>query len=279
MKKALIYTVISVLTASAVFAEEKPLIFNAPALNRDSIKQIRNQNIADDFLKIITYSPETKHASTSIDATKKYDEAKEKFAQGNITAAYKDFKEVVQQSKHNDFVNIGLAYKFANLGFFSLSQEAILNIEDQELYKNQIELIKLRLYPGVALSYDEEIYLAQNFTEIYFNNLAFEIVREMTKKSDLLKKSDYANYILAQGDINLKEYGRSQNAINKAISMNPENANYQKIKAQIYCENNKYTDAIKISTLLPTRNKRTQSKYFSKQKRLQVTCASWRNLF
>ena len=172
MKKALIYTVISVLTASAVFAEEKPLIFNAPALNRDSIKQIRNQNIADDFLKIITYSPETKHASTSIDATKKYDEAKEKFAQGNITAAYKDFKEVVQQSKHNDFVNIGLAYKFANLGFFSLSQEAILNIEDQELYKNQIELIKLRLYPRVALSYDEEIYLAQNFTEIYFNNLA-----------------------------------------------------------------------------------------------------------
>lgn len=254
MKKALIYTVISVLTASAVFAEEKPLIFNAPALNRDSIKQIRNQNIADDFLKIITYSPETKHASTSIDSTKKYDEAKEKFAQGNITAAYKDFKEVVQQSKHNDFVNIGLAYKFANLGFFSLSQEAILNIEDQELYKNQIELIKLRLYPGVALSYDEEIYLAQNFTEIYFNNLAFEIVREMTKKSDLLKKSDYANYILAQGYINLKEYGRAQNAINKAISMNPENANYQKIKAQIYCENNKYTDAIKISTLLLSKN-------------------------
>ena len=254
MKKALLLAAISILSVSAAIAEEKPLQYSAPAINRDTLRQIKNQNIANDFLKIITYSSETKHAATSIDASKKYDEAKEKFAQGNITAAYRDFKDVVQQSKRNDFVNITLAYKLANLGFFSLSQEAILNIEDQELYKNQIELIKLRLYPKVALSYDEEIYLAQNFTEIYFNNLAFEIVREMSKKSDLLKKSDYANYILAQGYINLKEYGKAQNAINKAISMNQENANYQKIKAQIFCENNKLSDAIKVTSQLLSKN-------------------------
>lgn len=254
MRKIFILTAITILAASSALAEEKSLQFNAPAVSRDAIKPVRTKTIANDLLKIITYSSETKHASTSIDASKKYDDAKEKFAQGNITTAYRDFKDVVQQSKHNDFVNIGLAYKFANLGFFSLSQEAILNIDDQELYKNQIDLIKTRLFPKIALSYDEEIYLAQNFTEIYFNNLAFEIVREMSKKTDLVKKSDYANYILAQGYTNLKEYGKAQNAINKAISMNPDNANYQKLKAQIFCENNKYSDAIKVSTLLLSKN-------------------------
>ena len=72
----------------------------------------------------------------------------------------------------------------------------------------------------------------------------------MTKKTDLLKKSDYANYILAQGYINLKEYNKALNAINKAISMNPDNSNYQKIKAQIFCENNKFSDAIKVTEQL-----------------------------
>ena len=249
-KKVIFLTAILFLTMTAVRSEEKPALYSAPALNRDSLKQIKNNNIANDFLKIITYSSDIKQNTNGNDAIRKYDEAKEKFSQGNITSAYRDFKDVVQLSKHNDFVNISLAYKFANLGFFSLSQEAMLNIEDNELYKNQIELIKQHLFPKTALSYDEEIYLAQNFTEIYFNNLAFEVVREMTKKTDLLKKSDYANYILAQGYINLKEYNKALNAINKAISMNPDNANYQKIKAQIFCENNKFSDAIKVTEQL-----------------------------
>lgn len=251
MKKLFLFLILSSLASASAFAEEKPLQYSAPSLTKDSIKQIMNKTITDDFLRIITFSPETRSLSTHHPSLK-YDEAKEKFFQGNITAAYKDFKELIDQSANNDFLSIGLAYKFANIGLFSLAQEAINNVEDKDLYKKQIDLIKTDLFPRVALSYDEEIYLAQNFTEIYFNNLAFEVVREMgKKKSELTKRSDYANYILAQGYANIKEYSKAQNAVNKAISINPENANYQKLKAQIYCENNKFSDSVKtINNLL-----------------------------
>ena len=176
----------------------------------------------------------------------KYNEANDKFAQGNITSAYRDYKTILQFSENEDFVNLGFAYKFANIGLFSLAQEAINNIKDRELYNNQIQLIKARFFPQVVLSYDDEILLAQNYTEIYYNNLAFEVARDMAKMPEKFKRSDYAHYILSQAYYNTKEYNKAINEINKALSINPDNANYVKYKAQIYCETNKFSEAVKL---------------------------------
>ena len=266
MKKALLYLCIaSTITYGSycsALAEEHPAAPSAPSVHptpvrpavdvvpfnaqKDAMKQIKNEGLVNDFFKIITYTGDPIKASpNSGDSSKKYEEANRKYAQGNITAAYRDYKDLLDLSRKNDFLNLGLAYKFANLGLFSLSQHAISNIENKDLYGNQITLIQKKLYPKITLTYDEEIYLAQNYTEIYFNNLAFEIVREMGKKSELTKKSDYANYILAQAYMNIKEYNKAINAVNKAISINSDNANYYKLKAQIYAENNKFSDATK----------------------------------
>ena len=218
------------------------------AFTNDNMKQIKNSGLANDLFKIITFSQPAdsfRAGSSAMSYTKQYEAANQKFSQGNITAAYKDYKSVLNTNKSDDFVYLGFAYKLANLGLFSLAQESINNICNTGLYKTQIELIKKVFFPTMALSYDEEIYLAQCYTEIYFNNLAFEVVRELSKNSALLKKSDYANYILAQAYLNLKEYGKAMSSINKALSMSDNNANYLKLKAQIYCENNKYNDAIK----------------------------------
>ena len=101
-------------------------------------------------------------------------------------------------------MNLGLAYKFANIGLFSLAQDAINNIQDRELYNTQIQLIKSRLFPQMVLSYDDEILLAQNYTEIYYNNLAFEVARDMSKMPERYKRSDYAHYILSQAYLCLR---------------------------------------------------------------------------
>lgn len=226
--------------------------------NQENLKLIKNNDLTKDFLRIITFSqPSDIALSASAEKTdyqKKYNEANEKFTQGNITAAYKDYKAILIANPTDDFVNLGLAYKFANMGLFSLSQEAINNIQDREIYNNQIQLIKSKLFPQVILSYDDEIQLAQNYTEIYYNNLAFEVARDMGKLPDKYKRSDYAHYILSQAYYNIKEYNKAVNEINRALSINPENTNYLKYKAQIFCETNKLSDAIKILDNLLAQN-------------------------
>ena len=217
--------------------------------NKENLKLIKNNELTNDFVRIITFSQNTAAANSinpaKIDYAKKYAEANEKFKQGNITTAYKDYKTLLLAMNGDDFVNLGFAYKFANIGLFSLAQEAINNVQDRELYNYQIQLIKSKLFPQVVLSYDDEIQLAQNYTEIYYNNLAFEVARDMNKMPERLKRSDYAHFILSQAYYNIKEYNKAVNEINRALSINPDNANYIKYKAQIFCETNKLSDAVK----------------------------------
>lgn len=216
--------------------------------NKENLKLIKNNRLTNDFLKIITFAQtaENAQAAAGEDLSKKYAEANEKFTQGNITSAYKDYKSILLASSTDDFVNLGFAYKFANMGLFSLAQEAVNNIQDRETYNHQIQLIKSKFFPQVVLSYDDEILLAQNYTEIYYNNLAFEVARDMGKLPDNLKRADYAHYILSQAYYNIKEYNKAVSEINRALSINPDNANYLKFKAQIFCETNKLSDAVKI---------------------------------
>jgi len=241
----------------SVFAQELPtdfLITPVTNFNKENLNIIKNNDITKDFLKIITYSSNVDKLSESqfknIDYSNVYNEANNKFVQGNITAAYKDYKIITSKWVNDDFVNLGLAYKFANMGLFSLAQEAINNIQDRELYNNQIQLIKSRLFPQVVLSYDDEVKLAQSFTEIYYHNLAFEVARDMSKFYDLHKRSDYANYILSQAYYNIKEYNKAISFINKALAINPDNLNYLKYKAQILCETNKSSEANKIIEMM-----------------------------
>ncbi len=226
--------------------------------NQENLKLIKNNDLTKDFLRIITFSQSSDTAISSpaekTDYQKRYNEANEKFTQGNITAAYKDYKSIIIANTNDDFVNLGLAYKFANMGLFSLAQEAINNIQDREIYNNQIQLIKSNLFPQVVLSYDDEIQLAQSYTEIYYNNLAFEVARDMGKLPEKYKRSDYAHYILSQAYYNIKEYNKAINEINRALAINPENTNYLKYKAQIFCETNKLSEAIKILDSLLAQN-------------------------
>ncbi len=249
---AILTTTISVAAAQATFSQDGERdIVKTPVstFNKENLKLIKNNELTNDFVKIITFSQNTGAAASinpaKFDYSKKYAEANEKFSQGNITSAYKDYKSLVAAMSNDDFVNLGFAYKFANIGLFSLAQEAINNIQDRELYNYQIQLIKSKLFPQVVVSYDDEIMLAQNYTEIYYNNLAFEVAREMNKMPDRLKRSDYAHFILSQAYYNIKEYNKAINEINKSLSINPDNVNYIKYKAQIFCETNRLPDAIR----------------------------------
>ncbi len=176
----------------------------------------------------------------------RYEDAVNKFIQGNTVVAYKDLYAVLKTSPTEDFLYLSLAHKFNEMGFFSLSNDALNQIDDDEIWQRQTKLLRSVYAPKQTLSYDEEIYLAGLYSDIFFHNLAFEVVKELSKNDKLLKYSDYACYMLSLAYFETKEYKQALGAINKALAIYPENVNYLKTKAQILCELKDYKQATKI---------------------------------
>lgn len=236
-----------------VLAGEVHLNLQSPKASASSVEININRNkINSDLIKLITLDGMSSTESVSDITLNKNSFGKyflsgdDKFAQANITAAYSAYTKAVIASNNNDFQALLVAYKLANIGFFTLSQHAINQIADTELYSAQTNSIKEIFFPSITLSYDEEILLAELYADIYYNNLAQETIKELGKNSNLLKKSDYANYIMAQAYFESGEYNKAMNAINKALNLKKNSPFYLQYKAKILCETKNYDDAIKI---------------------------------
>lgn len=238
-------------------AQEIHLNLQSPQTPSSAIEINLNKNkINSDLIKLITLEGMSSNESVEDIAKNKNSFAKyflsgdDKFAQSNISAAYNDYTKAVAVSSDNDFQALLVAYKLANIGFFTLSQHAINQINDVTLYSSQIEAIKELFYPNVALSYDEEILLAEMYADIYYNNLSKETTKELSKHASLLKKSDYANYIMAQAYYEAGEFNKALNSINKALNIKKNSSFYMQYKSKILCKTKDYAQALKILSKL-----------------------------
>ena len=207
-------------------SEEVNLNFNQEQSSESMVQiNIKDNKISSDLIKLITLEGMTSIKTVDNSFQNKNSFAKyflsadDKFSQSNITTAYNDYTKAVASSNDNDFQSLLASYKLANIGFFTLSQHAINQIDDIQLYKSQTDSIKQIFYPEITLSYDEEILLAELYADIYYNNLSKETTKELIRHSHLLKKSDYANYIMAQAHFEAGEFNKALNYINKALSI------------------------------------------------------------
>lgn len=236
-----------------VCAEEINVKMNSEQGSDSNIKiNIKDNRISSDLIKLITLEGMTSTKTIDNISQNKNSFATyflsgdDKFAQSNITTAYNDYTKAVVSSGTNDFQALLASYKLANIGFFTLSQQAINQINDVRLYKSQTDSIKQIFYPEVALSYDDEILLAEMYTDIYYNNLSKETTKELIRHSHLLKKSDYANYIMAQAFYESGEFHKSLNFINKALNIKKNSPLYLQYKAKILCSMKDYSQSLKI---------------------------------
>jgi len=251
--KLLISVILLSAFSGSAFAQQVHLNLQTPKASPSSIEINVNRNKTNsDLIKLITLDGMSSTESVT-DLTnnknsfgKYFISGDDKFAQTNITAAYSDYTKAVMASNNNDFQSLLMAYKLANIGFFTLAQHAINQISDAELYSGQTKSIKEIFFPATALTYDEEIQLAELYADIYYNNLAKETTKELGKNSNLLKKSDYANYIMAQAYFEAGEPGKAMNSINKALNLKKNSPFYLQYKAKILCETKNYNDALKI---------------------------------
>lgn len=182
---------------------------------------------------------------TKNDILNQYTIALNRFIQSNVKASYRDFNILIDNATPNDYMYIKTADKMADLGFFTLCDLAFSKVDDENITYMIIEDIKRFYYPSVKLSKEDEIYLGEMYSNIVYNEQSKEVIAELTKNSDLLEKYDYANYIAALGYLKSNDIENANNFIDIAISRNPKNLNYKKLKSEIISQGPKPNDAIK----------------------------------
>lgn len=173
-------------------------------------------------------------------------EAKERFEQSNVTASYNLYDKLIDSGKLNDFYYVYLAYKMVNIGFFSLAEKSIKNIDNKNLWEAYTDELTKYYLPKYKHSYEEEMFLANIYTSIQYNNLTRESIFDLMRKDKIIKRSDYADYLAANAFFIEKDYPKAITMINRACSQNSDNVYYQKYKARILTEQEKYNDALSI---------------------------------
>ena len=175
----------------------------------------------------------------------KYASAENKFIQGNIKATYDDFSSIVSSVSHDDYVLLTYAIKMAEYGFFDLSEE-LFNKLDSNLYtENYIKDIKNFYYPSGMANFKDNIYFADAYAGIVYNNLAIETTSELLN-TPTVDESDYKNYLIALGYYKSNNLPQALKYINNAIIQNNNNVNYKVLKTKILADSQKSKQALRV---------------------------------
>ena len=238
MKKNLVMSVmISVFFVNPVFAVDfiniKPV--NPLDNNPKTYQEVVNQP-----------SYELKRGSLTRNAIKnQYTIAMDKFIQSNVRSSYQDFKMLIENVTPNDYVYMRLTQEMAAIGFFSLAELSMSKVKDNQISSLLEEDVKAYYFPNYTLTYKDQMYLAEVYSNIMYNDQSREATSELMKQASLLTDSDYANYLVAFGSMKNGDIEQAEKSIAAAISKNPKNINYKRLKAEIYSQSDKPQDGVK----------------------------------
>ena len=204
-----------------------------------------NQNTYKETVVIPSFA--LKRATLTQNAVKnQYAIAMDKFIKSNIRSSYSDFKVLIDSVTPNDYVYMRLSEEMASIGFFNLSELAMSKIEDGSLSSQIEDDIKAFYFPSGNLTKKDQLYLAELYSNMRYNDQSREATAELTKQTALLTDSDYANYVAAFGAMKSGDYKQADKYINQAIVKNPKNLNYKRLKAEIVAQSSNPKDAVNL---------------------------------
>ena len=90
-----------------------------------------------------------------------------------------------------------------------------------------------------------------------YNDQSREATSELSKQVSLLADCDYANYIAAYGSMKSGDIVKAKSYINQAISKNPRNRNYKRLKAEILSQGDNPKEAMNSFNELADANFKT----------------------
>lgn len=207
---------------------------------------------------------ELKKASlTSNDIKNQYTIAMDKFMNSNVRSSYMDFQILIDSMTPNDYVYMKLAREMAAVGFFNLSELAMSKIQDDDVSNLLEEDVKNFYFPSYKLLHKDQIYLAEIYSNIMYNDQSQEAVNELKKHDTLLMESDYANYLVAFGSMKNNDIEQAKKYINAAISKNPTSINYKRLRAEIFSQSDSPKNS--VSYINELNNKDVKTVVFDKE--------------
>ena len=192
------------------------------------------------------YNAPKRATLTKNDIHNQYAIALNRYIQSNVKSSYADFHMLIENATPMDYMYMQLSEKMADLGFFDLSELAISKISDENISYFLSEDVKRFYFPAVKMTKEDEIYLAEMYSNIVYNDQSHEVTEELLKNVNLLTKYDYANYIGALGYLKSNNIEEAIKLIGVAIDKNPANLNYKKLQAEILSMSKKPKSALKI---------------------------------
>lgn len=222
-----------------------------PAVNNESKTQettisFNLSTVVDSFLNLDTnlannyenLDEKARQRQDYIDTTKR-------FNQGNVSVAYNDYSKILSEIE-NDISLLIFAKSMYEIGFFTLGDVGVAKVKNQTYFQNQIDNLKNSHKDTYPLDKQEEIYLAKAYSSIYFDNTPEETAFDLSKKSSLMEKSDYANFIMAQALLESRQYQQALMFIDEAVKRNPNNPAYLCYKIKILNNSGKHKEAYKF---------------------------------
>lgn len=185
---------------------------------------------------------------SSSDIKNQYTIAMDKFMNSNVRASYRDFQVLIDSMTPNDYVYMKLSREMASIGFFSLSELAMSKIKDNSISGLTEEDVKNFYFPNYKLTHKDQMYLAEIYSNIMYNDQSQEAVNELKKQNTLLLESDYANYLVAFGSMKSNNISQAKKYINDAVSKNPQNINYKILKAEIISQSDNPKNGLQYIT-------------------------------
>lgn len=238
MKHKLVLTLSLVLLSNPAFALDMKGIAPANPL----------ENKSDAYKKeVVIPSFELKKATLTKNSIKnQYTIAMDKFTKSNVRSSYADFKVLIDSVTPNDYVYMRLTQDMASVGFFNLAELAMAKIQDDSLSSPFEDDVKKFYFPSEKLNKQDQLYLAELYSNMRYNDQSREATTELSKQTALLADSDYANYIAAFGSMKSGDFKQAKKYIDVATSKNPQNINYKRLKAEIVAQSDNPKEAITV---------------------------------
>ncbi len=171
--------------------------------------------------------------------------ATDKFMQANISSSYDDFLQIIEDKNTSSLEMLKLNEKMYELGFFTLAEISSSKIQDENFMFYQ-KTVQNFYKPTYVLTKQDELFLAEIYSNIFYNDRAVEAIKELSQRKDLLKKSDYANYLMALGFYKTDNLKSALKSINDAIDINSKCQNYKFLKIKLLAETGKRKEAINL---------------------------------
>lgn len=175
---------------------------------------------------------------------KEFESAEKLVEQSNVSVAYYEYRNIINKMEPNDFYYMTSAYKLSQLGYFSLAYLAMSKVQNREIWGEHINAIRKYFFPSIHLKVTEEVFLVGLYSDIVYNNLTDESLEKLEKSGNAIDKSDYASYLRARAYYEQKNYQNALNEINRAISVNSDNLNYKRFKAEILTADGRTKEAL-----------------------------------